>query len=200
MSDDKTLRVYAEKAGEYAALTDNDAEANRDMTAFLAMLPEGGDTLDLGCGPGASAEAMARAGLRVTATDAVPEMVEMAAKRPGVDARLATFDDVSGRDVYDGIWANFSLLHAPRADLPRHLAAIAQALRVGGVFHIGVKTGEGEMRDKIGRLYTYYTDAELTGLLADVGLRVVSRRTGTAPGLSGEEAPWITMRAVKADA
>ncbi len=200
MSDDETLRIYAEKANEYAELTDNDVEANRDMVAFLAMLPEGGDVLDLGCGPGASAAAMARAGLRVTATDAVPEMVEMAAKRTGVDARLATFDDVSGRGVYDGVWANFSLLHAPRADLPRHLAAIAEALRAGGVFHIGVKTGAGEMRDKIGRLYTYYTDAELTGLLADAGLNVVSRRTGTAPGLSGEEAPWITMRAIKTDA
>jgi trans-aconitate methyltransferase len=197
MSDNETLRVYGAKAEEYAALTDNDTQATRDLLAFIEMLPAGGEVLDLGCGPGASAAAMARAGLQVTAIDAVPEMVELAARHEGVAAQLGTFDDIDGEEALDGVWANFSLLHAPRSDVPRHLNAIARALRPGGVFHIGVKTGIGEARDRIGRLYTYFTDEELTGLLADAGLRVISRRTGTSPGLSGEDAPWITMRAVK---
>ena len=74
-------------------------------------------------------------------------MVDLARRHPGVDAQLAGFDDVSGVAVYDGIWANFSLLHAPKADMPRHLAAVARALRPGGVLSIGLKTGTGEASD-----------------------------------------------------
>lgn len=193
MTDPKTLAIYAEKAGEYAELTDAINTEDPMLAAFIAAVPAGGAVLDLGCGPGASAAVMARAGLKVTATDAVPEMVAMAKAHPGVSATVATFDDISGTDVFDGIWASFSLLHAPREAMPRHLQALAQALKPGGVLYIAVKTGTGSHRDSLGRLYTYYTDAELTGLLADVGLNVTSRKTGTTPGLSGEEAPWIAM-------
>ena len=65
---------------------------------------------------------MARAGLRVTATDAVAKMVDLIPEHPLITPLHATFDDISGTDLYDAIWANFSLLHAPRADMPRHLA------------------------------------------------------------------------------
>ncbi len=38
----------------------------------------------------------------------------------GLPARLGEFDDIDGDEIYDGVWANFSLLHAARDDLPRH--------------------------------------------------------------------------------
>ncbi|MGZ2256186.1 class I SAM-dependent methyltransferase [Roseobacter sp. A03A-229] len=195
MSDEETLKVYAAKAGEYATLVTGGAAKNPQLAAFITALPTGGHALDLGCGPGNAAAEMAAAGLQVTAFDPVPEMVALAAAQPGVAARVAGFDDVTGCDLYDGIWANFSLLHAPRSDMPRHLAAIADALKPGGRFHIGMKTGTGEKRDPIGRLYTYYTDAELTGLLADVGLTVTDRATGREKGLDGVEADWICLAA-----
>lgn len=195
MSDEETLKVYAKKAQEYASLVSDGGAKDPQRAAFIAALPAGGHVLDLGCGPGQSAARMAQAGLKVTAFDPVPEMVALAAAHPGVEARLAGFDDIAGVDVYDGIWANFSLLHAPRTDMPRHLAAIADALKPGGRFHIGMKTGTGEKRDPIGRLYTYYTDAELTGLLADVGLTVTDRATGREKGLDGVEADWICLAA-----
>lgn len=195
MSDDETLKVYAEKAQEYADMVAAPDQPNSHLVAFVSALPHGGTVLDLGCGPGNSAGAMARAGLKVTATDPVPEMVALAAQHDGVDARVASFDDITGTDLYDGIWANFSLLHASRADMPRHLAALAQALRPGGQFHIGMKIGTGSKRDAIRRLYTYYTDAELTGLLGAVGLTVTDRTTGREKGLDGVEAPWICLAA-----
>ena len=195
MTDRQTLDIYAEKAGEYADLTDDMNSADPRLNAFIADIPQGGTVLDLGCGPGQSAGLMAQAGLSVTAIDPVPEMIEMAAARAGVTARVASFNDVDGEHLYDGIWANFSLLHAPREDMPRHLAAIAKALKPGGRFHIGVKTGTGSHRDKIGRLYTYYTEEELTGLLQDAGLTVFDRAEGVDAGLSGEDAHWICLAA-----
>ncbi|WP_300064106.1 class I SAM-dependent methyltransferase [uncultured Roseobacter sp.] len=195
MSDAETLKVYAERAQDYARRFSGGSAQTPHLSAFIEALPEGGHALDLGCGPGNSAAQMAAVGLQVTAFDPVPEMVALASAHSGVDARVAGFDDVTGTDLYDGIWANFSLLHAPRGDMPRHLTAIAEALRPSGRFHIGMKTGTGEKRDPIGRLYTYYTDAELTGLLADVGLTVTDRTTGREKGLDGVEADWICLAA-----
>ncbi|WP_299780909.1 bifunctional 2-polyprenyl-6-hydroxyphenol methylase/3-demethylubiquinol 3-O-methyltransferase UbiG [uncultured Roseobacter sp.] len=195
MSDDETLKVYANRAQDYAKRFSDDSKQNAHLMAFISALPTGGHALDLGCGPGHAAAAMADAGLRVTALDPVPEMIELAAAHAGVTAQVASFDDIAGTDLYDGIWANFCLLHAPRAAMPRHLAALAQALKPGGRFHIGMKTGTGSKRDPIGRLYTYYTDAELSGLLEDAGLTVTERTTGREKGLDGVPADWICLAA-----
>ena len=195
MSDQETLGVYAAKAQEYANLAEDDPNERPLRMAFIAALPQGAHVLDLGCGPGQSAAAMAKAGLQVTATDAVPEMVEMAARHEGVTARVATFDQIEGEAIYDGIWANFSLLHAPRADMPRHLAALRRAIKSGGIFHIALKSGEGEKRDSIGRHYTYYTDAELSGLVSAAGFTITDRASGSGVGLDGMPANWIALRA-----
>lgn len=195
MTDPETLAVYAAKVDEYNALTSSGAARDPLLHAFLAALPEGAAVLDLGCGPGHSAAAMAQAGCEVTATDAVPEMVALAAEHDGVTARIATFNDIIETDAYHGIWANFCLLHAPRADMPRHLAALHRATKPQGILHIALKSGTGEKRDRLGRYYTYYTDAELTGLLANAGFTVTDRATGREKGLDGAPADWIALRA-----
>ena len=192
--DDETIRVYSAEAERYAKVF-TPPEDDPALLAFLEHLQPNSALLDLGCGPGFAAAHMAKAGHTVTATDATPEMVEMAAAHPGVTAELATFDDIAGTDLYDGIWANFCLLHAPRAALPGHLSALSQALKPGGLFHIGMKTGTGEKRDGIGRRYTYVTEEELAGLFNDVGLTPFDTRTGADPGLDGTVAPWVTMLA-----
>ncbi len=197
MSDKETLDVYDAKAQEYANKFDTVKARDSQFVAFLDGLPEKANLLDLGCGPGRAAAAMAAAGHTVTATDASAGMIDLAARLPGVTARQETFDEISGEALYDGIWANFSLLHAEREDLPRHLAALSQALKPGGLFHIGMKTGAGMGRDGIGRRYTYVTQDELTKLLLEVGLTPHQHWTGRDKGLAGTEDPWIVMHARK---
>lgn len=193
MSDKETLAVYAAKSAEYAALT----QTNDDpiLSAFIASLPKGGDVLDLGCGPGQSAKRMADASLRVHATDAVPEMVALAQQHTGVHAQVMTFKQITGTQIYDGIWANFSLLHAARADLPHILRGLHTALREGGKFHIAMKLGSDTKRDAIGRQYTYVTEAELRVLLQGADFRPTKMHTGRDKGLDGTYADWIALAA-----
>lgn len=198
MADRQTLDVYARKAQDYA---DRFATGRPDarLKDFIDRLPEGGHVLDLGCGPGRAAAAMMSRGLQVDAWDASPEMAAIASDRFGVTVRIAGFEDLGAAEVYDGIYANFSLLHAPKSQMPGHLSRIAQALKPGGFLHLGLKSGSGEKRDALGRFYAYYEDDEITGLLADVGISVLTRATGAEAGLGGTIDPWIILKARKND-
>lgn len=195
MSDPETLATYARHAQSYAALTDAGLRSDPILAAFIARMPKGGHALDLGCGPGTAAALMARAGLTVEATDAVPEMVALAAKQPGVQARLARFDQITETARYDGIWANFSLLHAPRADLPTILRALHRALKPPGHLHVAMKLGTDTARDTLGRQYTYVTEAELRHLLTTAGFTPTQKHTGRDKGLDGTYADWIALAA-----
>ena len=190
--DDTTIDVYNQRARQYAdipANTDDDAT----LTAFLKHIPAGGRILDFGCGPGEQAAAMSSQGFAVTASDASSAMVEIARQQPGVEVVQATFEQLDDIGVYDGIWANFSLLHSPKADLPSHLNRVAKALKPEGIFHIAVKVGDGEIRDKLGRFYSYYSSEELLGLLQDAGFQKLEERTGEGTGLAGDVSPWVSM-------
>lgn len=195
MADDRTIRVYDRRAADYAAMTGDYNAGDPRLEAFIAACPPGGRVLDLGCGPGTAAAAMARAGLTVEATDASAEMVALAAAHPGVTARQARFDDIAGTAILDGVWANFSLLHAPRAAFPGHLAALHRALKPGGVFFVALKLGRGEARDALGRFYAYYDAEELDRLLTAAGFSVQDSVTGSGPGLDGTLSDWISVHA-----
>jgi len=67
------------------------------------------------------------------------------------------------------------------------------SLRPEGVFHIGMKLGNGMHRDSIGRMYSYYSEEELTQHLSNTGFKILDKTFGEEPGLSGEIASWITV-------
>jgi SAM-dependent methyltransferase len=196
MSDKDTQDVYDAKAQEYADLTGHDTNSP-DLSAFLHELPTGALILDLGCGPGHIARRMAQLGFSVEATDASREMVKIANQLEGVKAHQETFDDLNAGEVYDGIYANFSLLHAKRYAVPEHIAQITRALKPGGLFHIGMKTGTGEKRDGIGRRYCYFSEAELEDMLLANGLTIIHRNHGSDLGLDGVMADWVVLQAKK---
>ncbi|MCF2905752.1 class I SAM-dependent methyltransferase [Octadecabacter sp. CECT 8868] len=195
-ADKETLDVYNAKAADYEARFGG-GHPSAHLDRFIHGVPKGGRVLDLGCGPASSAAHMAAAGLVVEAVDASAEMVRIAAQKDGITAKQAVFDDLNAVDHYDGIWANFSLLHAPRNALPRHFASIAAALKPRGMFFIGMKTGEGETRDHLGRRYTFVTLDELHGLMRDAGFEVLGFEEGQEAGMAGTVDPFVNMRAQK---
>ena len=120
-------------------------------------------------------------------------MVKIAKNTYGLNAQVARFSDLSDEGIYDGIWANFSLLHAPRNHMPSLLSAIHKALKPQGIVHIALKLGKGESRDRLGRFYAYYNEKEILQLLANAGFEVIQKSKGRSKGLAGTMDPWIIL-------
>lgn len=194
MTDETTINVYDAKAGEYA---DNFAlkEPSGSLKAFMRHVPPGGRVLDWGCGPGMFSYHLKAAGFAPDPVDASTEMVAVAREKYGINARLGSFDDPLETGRYHGAWANFSLLHAARKDFPKHLKKVHKALVAEGIFHIGMKRGTGEKRDKFGRQYTYFQTGELTKLLEQTGFEVLSTHEGEEAGLAGMPEPFVLVLA-----
>ena len=186
--DPQTIAIYDEKTVEYATLTEG---VPHDLVRFHEYLPSSARILDYGCGPGTSAAYLAKQGHIADAFDASEKMVAYAQKHPGVTAWQATFDQFNAQDIYDGIWASFSLLHAAREDIPTFLQNIRSAVKSGGVLYIAMKLGSGRHRDDLQRLYTYVSEAELQSWLSDTGFDWTDHTTGETPGLDGSKSAWI---------
>ena len=68
-------------SGDVYALIHQERRAQMLAWVDELGLPRGSRVLDAGCGAGLAATALAQRGLRVHATDAVPDMVELQAPR-----------------------------------------------------------------------------------------------------------------------
>lgn len=193
MTDSKTIAVYDSQVHDYAAFIH---QHNTDpwLPAFIARLKADDYVLDLGCGPAHSSAVMREQGLRVDPVDASAQMVKLANDTFDIGARQATFTDVNEVAIYDGVWANFSLLHASAEDFPKILSALHTALKPLGILHLGMKTGAGSKRDKLDRFYSYYSEDKLRAHLEGAGFVVNETEHGEGKGLAGDVEPWIIMR------
>ncbi|MEL6531773.1 MAG: class I SAM-dependent methyltransferase [Pseudomonadota bacterium] len=194
MTDRQTIEVYNAKTREYA---DTVRKAGPDATlrAFIAQLPAGSRILDLGCGLGNSSAAMQEAGHIPDPLDASEEMVRYARDTYSLPARHGDFHDLAG--PYGAAWANFSLLHMPRAEIAPYLGKLARHIEQGGLLHIGMKSGRGEKRDTIGRKYSYVMADEMADWLRAAGFEPEEPETGETLGLDGVAAPFFTLTAIK---
>lgn len=192
MTDLKTTAAYDAQVDSYLGMIDQQA-IDPQLLDFIERLKSGDFVLDLGCGPAKASAIMRDHGLRVDPVDASLEMIKRANDRFNIGARQAIFEDIKSKATYDGIWANFSLLHATAKDLPNILQALHQALKPEGLFHLGMKTGSGSARDNLNRYYSYYSLEELTTHLADAGFVVEHTESGEAKGLAGDVEPWVVL-------
>ena len=109
--DDDTLQFYRRNAEAYAGWAK--APSTR-LVGFLAMLPEAGSILELGCGAGNHSKEMLSRGFNVRATDGSPEMAAIASQRLNHPVEAMLFHELNEREAYDGVWASACLLHVPR--------------------------------------------------------------------------------------
>jgi ubiquinone/menaquinone biosynthesis C-methylase UbiE len=135
MADDTSTRSWNAVADDWIAHADsNDYRNHYLMPRMLAMLGDvaGLAVLDLGCGDGAYARALATRGARVTGVDGSARLIDVAAERSraaGVEIAFmcanANALDSLASGSFDRIVAAMSLM-----DVEDYAGAIAEAYRV----------------------------------------------------------------------
>jgi len=155
------------------------------LERFSPLLPAGAWVIDIGCGAGRSTRWLGERGYVVMSIDVSLEMLRRTRwGRP--DAWIARADMRAlpvASASFDGLTAFFSLVHIPKAEVPRVLQEFRRVLRRGGTMLVSVRRGQSDdekAKNWTGGYTIHFTDFvedELDELLGDAGFRVVARET-----------------------
>ncbi len=157
--------------------------------------------LDFGCGPGRDLAAFRALGHEPTGLDGCAAFVQMARAETACEVLHQSFFALAlGDRTFDGIFANASLFHVPRAELPRVLATLRRALVDDGVlFCSNPRSFDGDDEGFHGARYgSYLTIDSWTNALTNAGF-TVERSFLRPDALPEAERPWIAQVARKAD-
>jgi SAM-dependent methyltransferase len=155
--------------------------------------------LDFGCGPGRDLRALRALGHRVTGLEGSAEFVRMARAYSGCDVLEQSFFALDlGERRFDGVFANASLFHVPRAVLPRVLRELHLSLEPSGaLFCSNPRSFDVDHEGFNGERYgSYLTTESWLALLANAGFtleRHYSRPADKPPS----EQPWLAVVARK---
>src|SRR6202142_817127 len=114
------------------------ADLGAPVVDLLAPKP-GERILDLGCGDGALTLKLSQLGCDVAGVDSSPEQVQ-AARRLGLDVRVADAENLAWPNEFDAVFSNAALHWMKRAD--NVIAGVFAALKPGGRF-VGELGGHG---------------------------------------------------------
>jgi len=136
-----------------------DETGGSEAAAGVAANALEGDVLELACGPGTWTPMLAQRATTLTAVDASPEMLELAALR-APDARFIEADLFAWEPDrrYDGVFFGFWISHVPEGRFAAFWELVARALKPGGrvvfvddAFRTADELVHGEDSDRIRR-------------------------------------------------
>lgn len=155
----RTLAHYDDRAREFWEGTrDHDVVANREALLRHAPSVDRLRILDLGCGPGRDLIAFAQAGHEPVGLDGSATFCAMAREMSGCE--VLHQDMLALRlpaQRFHGVFANASLFHVPRQELPRVLAQLHAALTHDGVLFASNPRGDNR-EEWHGERYGCYHD------------------------------------------
>ena len=185
MTGEKTVSFYNRNVLNYTNLIKKLPD-HKSLDRFLSFLTKKSKIMDLGCGIGNYSNYMQENGMIVECIDASEEMLKTARDTFNLNAKVLTFLEFNEINKFDALWANFSLLHSSKKDFVYHIKSIYKSLKLGGIFYLGLKLGKGQRRDKLGRLYSYYTEDEISKILDLERFKILEKTFGSNIGMVGQ--------------
>jgi 2-polyprenyl-3-methyl-5-hydroxy-6-metoxy-1,4-benzoquinol methylase len=146
MASERIVGLYEENAAAWDAQRGRDLFERPWLDRFCALLPAGGEVLDLGCGMGEPIAAyIASRGFAVTGVDSSASLVGMARSR--LPAQQWLVCDMRALELgrgFHGLLAWHSFFHLSASDQRPMFARLPAHLQPGGVLMFTSGTSEGE--------------------------------------------------------
>ena len=161
--DDRTQRYYSDNAEEYFRETVN-SFVSKAAEEFLSHIPTNCRILDCGSGSGRDTKYFLSHGYDTDAIDANPELCRIASEYTDHPVVCMDYNALDRTEAYDGIWAQASLLHEKRENLPSLFSILSYALKKSGVLYCSFREGKTDGREGE-RWYTNMTEESINPLL-----------------------------------
>lgn len=147
--------------------------------------------LDFGCGPGRDLRTFTALGHAAVGLDGSQRFAEMARADSGCEVLQQNFLELDlPSEQFDGIFANASLFHVPRQELPRVLGQLCAALKPGGVLFSSNPRGHNQEGWK-GERYGAFHDLESWRALLTAAGFVEVEHYYRPEGLPRDQQPWL---------
>ena len=188
----RTLEHYNQRAESFWAGT-KDHDVRQNIEALLRHIegPPPFAILDFGCGPGRDLAAFRALGHAAVGLEGAARLAAMARQHSACEVWEQDFlalDLPASR--FDGVFANASLVHVPRAELPRVLRELHAALKPRGVLFSSNPRGHNEEGWNGGRYGAWHDLDTWRGYLTAAGFTELEHYY-RPPGLPREQQPWL---------
>lgn len=188
----RTLAHYDERAESFWEGT-RDHDVSQNIATLLRHIeaPAPFAILDFGCGPGRDLRTFADMGHAPIGLEGAPRLAAMARAHSGCEVWEQDFLALDLPDArFDGVFANASLFHVPRAELPRVLRELHACLKPRGVLFSSNPRGPNEEGWNGGRYGAWHDLEAWRGYLTEAGFAEIEHYY-RPPGLPREQQGWL---------
>jgi SAM-dependent methyltransferase len=199
VGDERLREITSRTIGHYDASAESfrdgtwDHDVSQNYAALLGAI-EGAPPftiLDFGCGPGRDLAYFRSLGHEAVGLDGSAQFVKMARESSGCEVLHQDFLALSLPAArFDGVFANASLFHVPRAELPRVLGQLHAALKPRGVLFSSNPRGEDSEGWNGPRYGSYHSLESWRALVTAAGFEELSHYY-RPPGKPRSEQPWL---------
>ncbi|MCG2591807.1 class I SAM-dependent methyltransferase [Ramlibacter sp. XY19] len=187
-----TLRHYDERAAAFWEGT-RGHDVRQNIAALLRHIegPAPWRILDFGCGPGRDLAEFRALGHEAIGVDGSRELAALARVHSGCTVWEQDFLALQlPAAQFDGIFANASLFHVPRSELPRVLAELHAALKPRGVLFASNPRGNDEEGWQGARYGAWHSLEGWRAFLQAAGFEELEHYY-RPEGLPREQQPWL---------
>ena len=188
----RTLAHYEQRAQAFWEGTrDHDVSQNIDALLRYIEASPPFELLDLGCGPGRDLKTFRERGHNVIGLEGAPSLAAMARAYSGCEVWHQDFLRLAlPQERFDGVFANASLFHVPRQELPRVLAELRSCLTPRGVLFSSNPRGQNEEGWMGGRYGVWHDDTLWRDVLTRAGFNELEHYY-RPPGVPRAQQAWF---------
>jgi trans-aconitate methyltransferase len=203
---DGLRETYDKIAEDWARDHEADTWWRECTTRFASLLPQGARVLDAGCGSGQKARFFQDRGARVLGIDFSEKLLEIARQTATAsDFRLLDLRDIRTlSEEFEGVFAQASLLHIPKAETFSVIEGMVSRLVPNGLLYLAVKAQlpgnpeeelvtENDYGYDYQRFFSYHTLDEMRAHVDRLGLALLHAEVSQAPA----KGAWMQIIARK---